>query len=88
MTSTRDASLTDMTLTLYEETAVIGYRARQLANGAPPVIEFDTSKYYSVNDIAEMEYNQHKLDLYVERVLPDGRSEYIHVPNVRIYNRS
>jgi DNA-directed RNA polymerase subunit K/omega len=62
-------------LTKYERTRVIGVRASQLSNGAPPYIKLETPV---INEliIAAMELEAGKLPFVIRRPLPSGGSEY------------
>jgi DNA-directed RNA polymerase subunit K/omega len=55
-------------LTKFEQTAIIGYRAQQLAEGAPPYIVVENHK--DAIGIALQEYAEGKIPLMVERPIP------------------
>lgn len=58
---------------LFEKTAVISKRARQLLeNQAQPLISIEPGVYMSVVDIATQEYERGMLDLAIVREYPDG----------------
>lgn len=62
-------------LTMYERTKILGFRASQLAKGAPPYI--DVPDYMSSSyDIARAELDAKRLPFIVKRPLPDGTFEY------------
>jgi DNA-directed RNA polymerase subunit K/omega len=65
--------------TKYEQVALIGTRAQQLAEGAKPLVSLDgmfTSDPRFVWKVAEKEVFERKLPFIIHRRLPDGRSEY------------
>lgn len=67
--------LTHPVLNRYEEARIIGLRATQIAHGDPPQVDLDPNRYYSVNDVARMEYQQGRLQFELTRTFPDGRTE-------------
>jgi DNA-directed RNA polymerase subunit K/omega len=62
-------------LSVYERTKILGFRANQLAQGAPPYIA-RPEHVTSVFDIAKMELEQRRLPYIIKRPLPDGTFEY------------
>lgn len=65
--------------TKYEFTTLIGIRAKQLEDGAKPLISLDgfvLSSPQLVRDIAEREVIEKKLPFIVHRQFPGGKSEY------------
>jgi DNA-directed RNA polymerase subunit K/omega len=65
--------------TKYEQVALIGARAQQLAEGAKPLVSLDgmrTSDSRFVWNVAEKEVFERKLPFIIHRRFPDGRSEY------------
>lgn len=65
--------------TKYEQVALIGTRAQQLAEGAKPLVSLDgmlTSDAKFVWNVAEKEVFERKLPFIIHRRFPDGRSEY------------
>lgn len=68
-------------ITKYEYATVIGYRAQELANGAPSFI--DTKGMTDVIDIAEEEYKQDKIALIIKRPMPNGEYKYYRVDRLR-----
>ncbi len=69
------AHMTYPFLTLYEKTKILGLRASQLAQGAPPFIdvpEYLTTEY----EIAVAELKAKRLPYIVKRPLPNGEYEY------------
>ena len=62
-------------LTKYERTRILGQRAKQLNQGAQPVIPVD-KKIIDGYLIAQLELQQKALPFIVRRPLPGGKSEY------------
>jgi DNA-directed RNA polymerase I, II, and III subunit RPABC2 len=62
-------------LTKYEKTRVLGQRAKQLNQGAQPVIPVD-KKIIDGYLIAQLELQQKALPFIIRRPLPGGKSEY------------
>ena len=62
-------------LTKYEKTRVLGQRAKQLNQGAQPVIPVD-KKIIDGYLIAQLELQQKALPFIIRRPLPGGNSEY------------
>jgi DNA-directed RNA polymerase subunit K/omega len=62
-------------LTQYEKTRVLGFRANQLAQGAPPFINVPPHILQTL-DIARMELAEKKLPFIIKRPMPDGTFEY------------
>lgn len=62
-------------LTKYEKTRILGQRAKQLNQGAKPVIPVD-KKIIDGYLIAQLELKQKALPFIVRRPLPGGKSEY------------
>ncbi len=62
-------------LTLYEKTKMIGFRANQIANGAKPFINVP-AHVTDVASIARLELEQKRLPFIVARTMPDGSFEY------------
>jgi DNA-directed RNA polymerase subunit K/omega len=63
----------------YEQVALIGTRAQQLAEGAKPLVSLDgmfTSDPKFVWNVAEKEIFEKKLPFIIHRRLPNGTSEY------------
>lgn len=69
------AHTTQPFLTVYERTKILGFRANQLAQGAPPYIA-RPEHVTSVFDIAKMELEQRRLPYIVKRPMPNGVFEY------------
>lgn len=70
-------------LTLYEKTKILGLRASQLAQGAPPFIE--VPEYLTnVYEIAMAELEEKRLPYIVKRPLPDGTYEYWRLSDLMI----
>jgi DNA-directed RNA polymerase subunit K/omega len=66
----------NMFITKYEKTKVLGMRAQQLASGCPALVEIPKS-LTNVLDIAYLEYKQKKLPFIIERKMPNKCSEYL-----------
>ena len=62
-------------LTKYERTRILGQRAKQLNQGAQPVIPVD-KKIIDGYLIAQLELQQKALPFIIRRPLPGGKSEY------------
>jgi len=62
-------------LTKYEKTRILGQRAKQLNQGAQPVIPID-KKIIDGYLIAQLEMQQKALPFIIRRPLPGGKSEY------------
>jgi len=62
-------------LTKYEKTRILGQRAKQLNQGAQPVIPVD-KKIIDGYLIAQLELQQKALPFIIRRPLPGGKSEY------------
>ena len=62
-------------LTKYEKTRILGQRAKQLNQGAPPVVPVD-KKIIDGYLIAQLELQQKALPFIIRRPLPGGKSEY------------
>lgn len=63
-------------LTKYEKARIVGTRARQIDNNAPPLVEYDTNM--DPVDIAMKEYEAGVLRIYVVRKYPDGSVETVY----------
>jgi DNA-directed RNA polymerase subunit K/omega len=62
-------------LSVYERTKILGFRANQLAQGAPPYIA-RPEHVTNVHEIAKMELEQRRLPYIIKRPLPNGTFEY------------
>jgi DNA-directed RNA polymerase I, II, and III subunit RPABC2 len=65
--------------TKYEQTALLGIRKQQLADGAMPLVdiqEFIPSNPLFLEQVAKKEIYDRKLPFIVHRRFPDGNSEY------------
>ena len=69
-------------LTKYEMTLVLGIRAQQLSNGAPPMIS--TDGMFNEKEIALKELYSHKMPLIIKRKKPGGSSEFCKVSEMII----
>ena len=72
------ARITPMRLTKFELTQLIGMRMEQLARGAPPTVPVDDT-VHDVREIAMRELDSHTMPLLVQRRLPCGRVERMHI---------
>ena len=70
-------------LTKYEKTRVLGQRAKQLNQGAQPMIPFD-KKIIDGYLIAQLELQQKALPFIIRRPLPGGKSEYWRLSDLEI----
>ena len=70
-------------LTKYEKTRIIGQRAKQLNNGAKPLVKFSE---YIIDGylIALKELEEKKIPVIIRRPLPNGASEYWHLKDLEI----
>lgn len=62
-------------ITNYEKTRIIGERAKQINEGAEPLVEVDKSIIDGYL-IALKEYEEKKIPFIIQRPLPNGTSEY------------
>jgi DNA-directed RNA polymerase I, II, and III subunit RPABC2 len=70
-------------LTKYEKTRILGQRAKQLNQGAQPMILVD-KKIIDGYLIAQLELQQKALPFIIRRPLPGGKSEYWRVSDLEI----
>ena len=70
-------------LTKYEKTRILGQRAKQLNQGAQPMIPVD-KKIIDGYLIAQLELQQKVLPFIIRRPLPGGNSEYWRVSDLEI----
>ena len=70
-------------LTKYEKTRILGQRAKQLNQGAQPVIPVD-KKIIDGYLIAQLELQQKALPFIIRRPLPGGKSEYWRLADLEI----
>jgi len=70
-------------LTKYEKTRVLGQRAKQLNQGAQPMIPFD-KKIIDGYLIAQLELQQKALPFIIRRPMPGGKSEYWRLADLEI----
>jgi DNA-directed RNA polymerase subunit K/omega len=71
----------------YEQTALLGIRTQQLADGALPVVdtkEFVSSDPLFLEQVAKKEIYEGKLPFIVHRRMPSGLSEYWCASELRI----
>ena len=70
-------------LTKYEKTRILGQRAKQLNQGAQPMVSVD-KKIIDGYLIAQLELQQKALPFIIRRPLPGGKSEYWRVSDLEI----
>jgi len=70
-------------LTKYEKTRILGQRAKQLNQGAQPMVPVD-QKIIDGYLIAQLELQQKALPFIIRRPLPGGKSEYWRVSDLEI----
>jgi DNA-directed RNA polymerase I, II, and III subunit RPABC2 len=70
-------------MTKYEKTRILGQRAKQINEGAPPLIKIDTTVIDGYL-IAVKELEQKKTPFIIRRPLPNGGSEYWRVQDLEI----
>ena len=70
-------------LTKYEKTRILGQRAKQLNQGAQPMVPVD-KKIIDGSLIAPLELQQKALPFIIRRPLPGGKSEYWRVSDLEI----
>ena len=70
-------------LSVYEKTKILGFRANQLAQGAPPYIE-RPEHVTSVFEIAKLELEQRRLPYIIKRPMPNGTFEYWRMSDLMI----
>lgn len=61
-------------LTKYEKTKLLGVRAQMLANGAKPLVHVPPFITKTI-DIANLEFQQKRIPLFIRRHLPNGETE-------------
>jgi DNA-directed RNA polymerase subunit K/omega len=70
-------------LTKYEKTRILGQRAKQINEGAPPLIKIDSTVIDGYL-IAVKELEQKKTPFIIRRPLPNGGSEYWRVQDLEV----
>jgi DNA-directed RNA polymerase I, II, and III subunit RPABC2 len=70
-------------LTKYEKTRILGQRAKQLNNGAKPLVKL-TTQIIDGYLIALKELEEKKIPVIIRRPLPGGVSEYWHLRDLEI----
>ena len=70
-------------LTKYEKTRILGQRAKQLNNGAKPLVKLDTPIIDGYL-IALKELEEKMIPVIIRRPLPSGASEYWHLKDLEI----
>lgn len=68
-------------LTKYEKARVLGVRAKQLAMGAPPLVEVPKGITNPL-EIAKLELEAGVIPIIIERRLPDGRKIRLRVSDL------
>lgn len=67
-------------ITKFEKTYLIGVRATQLSDGAPPLINCEGM--INAMDIAEEEFNQRIIPLKLQRTMPNGTIVELSIKNM------
>jgi DNA-directed RNA polymerase I, II, and III subunit RPABC2 len=70
-------------LTKYEKTRILGQRAKQLNNGAKPLVKLDTPLIDGYL-IALKELEEKMIPVIIRRPIPNGASEYWHLRDLEI----
>ena len=70
-------------LTKYEKTRILGIRAKQINNGAKPLVTFNT-QIIDGYLIALKELEEKKIPIIIRRPIPNGASEYWHLKDLEI----
>ena len=70
-------------MTKYEQTKILGIRAKQLNSGAPPFIPL-TEEMIDGYSIAQYELKEKKIPFIIRRPIPNGASEYWRVQDLII----
>lgn len=70
-------------MTKYERTRLLGQRAKQLENGALPLVDVPSNICHDYN-IAELELEQKKIPFIVKRPLPGGGFEFWKVEDLEL----
>jgi DNA-directed RNA polymerase I, II, and III subunit RPABC2 len=73
-------------LTKYEETRIIGERAKQINSGATPYIKINEGEYDGYK-IALLELEQKKIPFIIKRPLPSGGIEYWHLNDLEVISQ-
>ena len=69
--------------TKYEKTRILGIRAKQINNGAKPLVTFNT-QIIDGYLIALKELEEKKIPIIIRRPIPNGASEYWHLKDLEI----
>ena len=69
-------------LTRYEKAKILGLRAKQINNGADPLIDLPRS-IIDGHTIALMELKEHKIPFIIKRPIPNGGNEYWKVSDLQ-----
>lgn len=70
-------------LTKYEKTRILGLRAKQINNGAEPLVTINT-QIIDGYLIALKELEEKKIPIIIRRPIPNGASEYWHLKDLEI----
>lgn len=70
-------------LTKYEKTRILGIRAKQINNGAQPMVTINT-QIIDGYLIALKELEEKKIPIIIRRPIPNGASEYWHLKDLEI----
>jgi len=70
-------------LTKYEKTRILGIRAKQINNGAKPMVTINT-QIIDGYLIALKELEEKKIPIIIRRPIPNGASEYWHLKDLEI----
>jgi DNA-directed RNA polymerase I, II, and III subunit RPABC2 len=70
-------------LTKYEKTRILGLRAKQINNGAKPLVTINT-QIIDGYLIALKELEEKKIPIIIRRPIPNGASEYWHLKDLEI----
>lgn len=62
-------------LTEYERVNLLGNRAKQISEGAKPMVKLPNEKKYSAMEIAQLELKHRVMPLKIIRNRPDGKAE-------------
>lgn len=74
-------------ITKYEYPKIIAIRAQQIANGSPIYIDVKNVKDKTPMNIAELEFQQGKLNnIVIKRKLPNGKVEIRKISDLKFYS--
>jgi hypothetical protein len=75
---------TNSILYKYEKVKIIGIRAQQIQQGAPPYIRIDPLVPFNAREIAKAELLAGKIPFMISRKMPDGKVEYWRLDDLMI----